>query len=157
MKKAKKGIDSKTLKHVAPDDGFNYFSGYTQNCHNLPTMYASSEGFVVVGRGFRLACKGLRSAVEAYSKLLKNNEYGEEAKMEYPKIKIAGGDTINISKTQLITLTEVNFELMDGGELKDNAIFLPEVVDGVDIDKWVIARDSRGYLCAVPLLSKESS
>ncbi|HUV85407.1 MAG TPA: hypothetical protein VMV86_06845 [Methanosarcinales archaeon] len=77
--------------------------------------------------------------------------------MEYPKIKIAGGDTINISKTQLITLTEVNFELMDGGELKDNAIFLPEVVDGVDIDKWVIARDSRGYLCAVPLLSKESS
>jgi len=75
--------------------------------------------------------------------------------MEYPKIKIAGGDTINISKTQLVTLTEASFGLMDGGELKNRAIFLPEVVDGVDIDRWVITRDSRGYLCAVPLLSKE--
>ena len=77
--------------------------------------------------------------------------------MEYPMIKIANGNTITISKTQLINLEGVSLALRSEGGLKGRAIYLPKTVGMFKVDEWVIAEDNLDHLCAVPLLSKESS
>lgn len=66
-------------------------------------------------------------------------------KKEYSKT-----DEIEVSANQLM---DVNFDAVvvrNNGELTHKALYLPDYMQG-KVEKWIIAEDSYGVLCAVPL------
>lgn len=68
------------LRYVTPDQGYEYFSGYEKNNHNLPAIYAYQgeiQKLVVIGRGYRaeFPISQTDQAFDAYRALLKKNGY----------------------------------------------------------------------------------
>ena len=76
-------------------------------------------------------------------------------KIKYKTIKIKEkkdfpADDLIVEKNQLVELSNYRPRIKENCELKDKAIYLPEVLDFYLID-WHIVRDSSGTLCAVPI------
>lgn len=77
--------------------------------------------------------------------------------MEYNRIIIKGKEdqkTIIIAPNQLIDIDKGDCCIRSYGQLRSKAFYLPEDINGKAV-KWIIARDTYGDLCVIPLL-KES-
>ena len=67
-------------------------------------------------------------------------------KFDYPKAAVAASEAaIMLKKENLVSVSEYNIAERHDGSLADRAFFLPDDYD------WLIARDTQGLLCLVPL------
>jgi len=63
----------KALDTVGVVDGFRYFSGYNvENSHSIPTIYAVTGKFYVVGPGYEVKCDNLKKATSVFNVLFKH-------------------------------------------------------------------------------------
>ena len=63
----------KVLDTISPADGFRYFSGYcSENSHRLPTIYAISCKFYVVGPEHEIECENFNEAAKEYIKAFRH-------------------------------------------------------------------------------------
>lgn len=78
--------------------------------------------------------------------------------MEYKELVIQSKEsnleTIVITKNQLIEIKNCDFCIRSGAELDSKAIYLPKQINDRPV-KWIIALDSVGNLCAIPLLKED--
>jgi len=61
------------LHTVGVADDFRYFSGYNiKNFHSIPTIYAVTGKFYVVGPGYEIECDNLKKATSVFNVLFKH-------------------------------------------------------------------------------------